>query len=165
MGARTTALAAVRRFRHRWALSVATGAIVLLEGCALLIPDPEPFVISAEPPSATIAARRTTIPFVTLSLTFYRCDYTIALRAAGGRSKDVGRLQSAILRGPSGDRLGTIPLSELVSWFGTDQVRSGERVTAQLYDEIIGAWSRSVEFLYTAPDGATRSVTYSLNCV
>lgn len=140
-------------------------ALVLLSGCALLFTEPDPFQVTAEPPSVTISAQRTTVTLVGIPFTYFRCDYAIGLRATGGRSDDRARLQSAIVRGPSGERLGTIPLSELVSWFGTDQVRSGQRVTAQLYDEMLGSWSRSVEFLYAAPDGSVRSVAYSLNCV
>jgi len=135
-----------------------------LSGC-LFLTEPDPFVVSAEPPSATITARRTTLTLVGIPFTYYRCDYTIALRAAGGRSGDAAVLQLAIVRGASGERLGTIPLSELISWFGTDRIKSGQRVSAPLYDEIIGSWSRTVEFLYTAPDGGNKAVTYALNCI
>ncbi len=147
-----------------WRLLIATGVSVSLAGCALLVPEPEPFQVAAEPPTATITARRTEFTLRDISFAYYRCDYTIGLRAVGGRSNDVGKLQMAVLRGSSGERLGTIPLSELVSWFGTDQIKSGQRVSVLLYDQAIGSWSRTVDFLYTAPDGSARSVSYTVRC-
>ena len=135
--------------------------ILSASGCESLTA-PEPIALEAQP--STPVVRRNPITVLGFTFVYYRCDYTITLQAIGGRKNQSAVLQMAVLRSGDGTRLGSIPLSELISWFGTDKVRSGTSVSASLYDEVLGPWSRTVEFIYTDSKGANRTTSWSINC-
>lgn len=143
---------------------IALLALPLLSGCGDLL-SPEAFTVRADPSSVRLTATKTPVTVLGFTFVYYRCDYRIALSANGGRSGNSATLQMGVVRGANGERLGTVPLSELISWFGTDRIKSGQTITASLYDEMLGSWTRTVDFIYADPKGANQTVSYSIACL
>ncbi len=67
-GGRSVLSMMTRRRPFRWGIPLLA---LSLSGC-LFLTEPDPFVVSPEPPSATIPARRTTVTLVGFHLTDYR---------------------------------------------------------------------------------------------
>lgn len=133
-------------------------------------PTPAPFSLVAEPSVVNVVATRTTITLKSVTFgpdfvfTEFRCVWVFTLRAVGGNSSSFATLIQADEYGSTGVKTKTLSAAELIVWFGTDRVKSGQSVSVAMSGAKPGAWQLMLYFIYRDPDGANRTVTATANC-